>query len=276
MRSLLMHFRTLILISCCWAVTPASFAAEARDASWQFIQRALVASGVTQTGLLHERQLQWTAGVARLPPVLRRPGPHTDRAGALLAWMHAELLYGGYHAGASSLDETFASGRFNCLTSAVLYCALAQEIGLPVRGIAASDHVYVEIVEPQGFRPIETTTADATAKPKAKHPAPRVLSARQLVALIYYNRGVACFARKQYAQAAELSARALQLDFKNAAAHENLMAAVNNWAIALSEERRFDEAQSLLRFGHAAAPEDASLRRNLQAVERALQDKERP
>ena len=73
----------------------------------------------------------------------------------------------------------------------------------------------------------------------------------QLVATIYYNRGVDLLAEKHFADAAAANAKALRLDPENAIAKGNFLATINNWAIALGMSGEYAKAAELLRLGLA-------------------------
>lgn len=84
---------------------------------------------------------------------------------------------------------------------------------------------------------------------------PHEVSDVELVATIYYNRGVDRLDRKEYAEALTANAKALRLDPRRATARGNLLASLNNWAIALSAAGRHDEAVSRLRQGLVFEPD---------------------
>lgn len=77
----------------------------------------------------------------------------------------------------------------------------------------------------------------------------------ELVATIYYNRGVEYLQQTHFDLAAEFNAKALYLDPKSHTAWGNLMATINNWSIALAGEDRFEEAIALLDRGIKMDPE---------------------
>jgi tetratricopeptide (TPR) repeat protein len=91
--------------------------------------------------------------------------------------------------------------------------------------------------------------------PKALSPgAAREVSPAELVAIIYYNRGVDLLGEKRFSEAAVANVKALQLDPANATARENLLATINNWAIDLAEAGRYQDAAALLNLGLKIEP----------------------
>ena len=74
----------------------------------------------------------------------------------------------------------------------------------------------------------------------------REISDVQLIATIYYNRGVDELTAGRFSASAAANIKALQLDPQNENARRNLMATLNNWAIALASEKDYLNAAQLL------------------------------
>src|SRR5690606_18216377 len=77
---------------------------------------------------------------------------------------------------------------------------------------------------------------------------------------IYYNRGVAHLAAARFAEAEREFRLRLQLDPLAQAAQENLLAALNTWALARTDQAEFEQAARLLDRGRAANPDYGPLR----------------
>ena len=95
------------------------------------------------------------ADLKRLPP--------EERAEAVLTFLFENLLV-KYSKGIYRIDETLQSGLYNCITSAIVYLALAKSVGLEVRGVETTIHAYcnvyidgkcvmVECTNPYGYNP---------------------------------------------------------------------------------------------------------------------------
>jgi len=91
--------------------------------------------------------------------------PATDRAKGefILEYMHKNILK-SYSLYQSGVDTLLASGRYNCVSSAVLYMVLCKSAGLDVSGVITRDHAFallnsgaesidVETTNPYGFDP---------------------------------------------------------------------------------------------------------------------------
>ena len=79
----------------------------------------------------------------------------------------------------------------------------------------------------------------------------RELTPVQFIAIIYYNQGFDHLNANRYPEAIAANIKALQLDPESENAWKNLMAAINNWAIACIDknQNRFDLAAELLDYG---------------------------
>ncbi len=83
------------------------------------------------------------------------------------------------------------------------------------------------------------------------HASPRQITDVQLIATIYYNRGVDLLAERRFADAAAANAKAVRLDPNNATAQGNYLATINNWGIELAGTGDYAKAAELFRLGLA-------------------------
>jgi hypothetical protein len=79
-----------------------------------------------------------------------------DRGDYILSYMHRNFLR-SYTARQSRLDTLLSNGRYNCVSSAVLYLILAVSQGLEARGVATRDHAFVTVVRGDESWDVETT-----------------------------------------------------------------------------------------------------------------------
>jgi tetratricopeptide (TPR) repeat protein len=96
----------------------------------------------------------------------------------------------------------------------------------------------------------------------------REVSDVELLAMIYYNRGVDLLGEKRFAEAAAANAKALRLAPGNATARGNLLVTLNNWAIELGSTAHYAEAADLLRLGLAIEPGYQAFRLNYAHLHR--------
>ena len=91
------------------------------------------------------------------------PKTAKERAEFILGFMHKNLLK-SYSHNQTRIGTLLSNGRFNCVSSAVLYMVLCRSAGLFVRGVMTKDHAFtilhigesdidVETTNPYGFDP---------------------------------------------------------------------------------------------------------------------------
>jgi tetratricopeptide (TPR) repeat protein len=78
------------------------------------------------------------------------------RGESVLAFIHRRFLK-GYTENQTRLDEIFRTGRYNCVSSAVLYTIFAVAAGLDVRGVMTRDHAFVTVDTGAELIDVETT-----------------------------------------------------------------------------------------------------------------------
>ena len=104
---------------------------------------------------------------AELRPTLDAAADDWHRGYELHRAMH-RVFFGGERTELGSYDFNqmrvtgiFTSGRYNCLSSAMLFLVLARGFGLPVRAVIVPTHVFVEM-GPPGGKTIEIETTSPT------------------------------------------------------------------------------------------------------------------
>jgi tetratricopeptide (TPR) repeat protein len=245
--------------------------ADAADGRWDghsLLTASLVASGVTDGQVLRRYEDQVTGLIEELHRSGAVEGTPRQKAQAALEFLHRRVLVGGYQLDATDLTLVLEQGRFNCVSASVLFNCLTAPFGLVTRGLEIPGHAMSRLVLADGTLDVETTCpewfrllnnpkkqAELVEKRLGFRPkdeaAPREVSDVELVATIYYNRGVDLLAQKQFAEAVAANAKALELDPSSTTARGNLLATMNNWAIDLGSQGRYAEAAELLRQGLA-------------------------
>ncbi|REJ64712.1 MAG: hypothetical protein DWQ31_20710 [Planctomycetota bacterium] len=203
---------------------------------------------------------------------------------AALAWLihehlHRRLLTGEYEVAASNLEGALTGGAYNCVSAALLYYEASRQLGLHCEIVAWPDHVACRVATSHGSLAVEPTCVTwferarrGTQAPTAPRTTPpRCLTEVQFLALVDYNRGVALLREGRHQAAMQANLRALRLDPRNVSARNNLLAAINNEALALSRDRQFGAALELLARGRRLAPDYAPFVINTRHVEQQSQ-----
>jgi hypothetical protein len=125
-----------------------------RSYSWQELAGiALWASGGEAGSRFMDRILA-AAAELRADPSL--PADPRGRGEFILSYIHRGLLK-RYADRQTRVDEIFVNGRYNCVSSAVLYLILAASQGLEGWGVMTRDHAFVTIRAGKETIDVETT-----------------------------------------------------------------------------------------------------------------------
>lgn len=261
-------------------------AAAARMDQRGLLRAALIASGIDDSRRLAE-YLDRVAGWDR---PLREAGARPDQlwptARIVFEFMHRQVLRGGYRQDRNDLLQAIDTGHYNCVSATVLYCSLLARWGVAAHGLAFPGHVMCRASLDGASLDVETTcsrwfrlaaapqqqqtllerTLGGPEQYAAKLARRREATIAQLLAMIYYNRGIDLLAARRWEEALAANAKALRLDPENEAARGNLLATLNNWAIALGEAGRYRLAVDRLEAGLALDPGFAPLAANYAHV----------
>jgi tetratricopeptide (TPR) repeat protein len=246
-------------------------AADRRFDEHSLLKAALVAEGALDSAVFddcnerlrrHQRRLQRR----RLRSL--EGASLQQRARVVHEFMHAEILTGGYDKHGSSVVGALRHGRFNCVSSSILFRCLCTELGLPTAAVETSGHVWMRLTSPTRTAAVQTTDVQTTVaswqdairgdywpsvRPagsarnvsQTRRPA-REVGELELVAMIYYNRGVDLLHQRDYVSAAQMNRTALALDPRSLAARANLLASLNNRAVQLTEQEQYRAAHDVL------------------------------
>ncbi|MDR2951718.1 MAG: hypothetical protein LBU82_00590 [Treponema sp.] len=128
--------------------------------SWtDLAEISLWASGDSKASNL--KKIRDLAAALKDSPAL--PPSGEERAEYILAFMHKNLLK-AYSLAQTRIDTMLSNGRFNCVSSAVLYVILCESAGVKTSGVMTKDHAFatahigavdidVETTNPYGFDP---------------------------------------------------------------------------------------------------------------------------
>ncbi|MDR2758982.1 MAG: hypothetical protein LBB78_06355 [Spirochaetaceae bacterium] len=125
-----------------------------RPYSWQDLaQIALWASGGETGSRFMDRILTAAAELEAASSLSMAP---RERGEFILKFIHTKLLK-RYSERQTRVDEIFINGRYNCVSSAVLYLILAASQELEVWGVMTRDHAFVTIRAGKETIDVETT-----------------------------------------------------------------------------------------------------------------------
>lgn len=251
----------------------------------EFAEAALLASGVVDAGKRKEYLKRLDALEQQARAAVANARTPAAKGEALLKWLHGGPMSKGYVAHQTDLSGILDTGKFNCVSSAALYNALALRLGLDMRAIEVPDHAFsilydgtrhmdVETTNANGFNPARDKAAIAKFEqmtgfryiPDAHRDQRREVDEAGLAAIIYYNHGVLLSDAKRYHEALVANFAAMSLDPEFDSAVKNALAVLATWGTELSHAGKFEEALEVVTTGLALAPQDATLVNNYSAV----------
>lgn len=238
---------------------------------------ALTASGYAAADL--------PAGRARIDAVLEDLARHLSRTGAAddgtraeeaLAFLHGKILR-IYDLDATTMGDILDSGRFNCVSSAVLYLLAMRSLGIEAMGVKTADHAFclvrvggreidVETTNAYGFDPgtkkefndrFGKTTGYSYVAP-GNYARRREVDERELVALIIANRIAEATDRHDPRTALSL-AYGYSLLAAGGDGRKVLLDCVGNLAADLADRRDYASVEELARTAAALTGSDPRL-----------------
>src|SRR5208282_2889476 len=168
---------------------------DGRFGEFSLLEAGLIAGGIDRKDELLRYGKRFDAIVDSLRRSGSVCGTPRERAQAVFTFLHQSILRGGYNLQASDLRQAFDHGRFNCVTASLLFNCLAKRFDLRAVGLEIPGHAMSRLELPEETLDIETTCPrwfalnDSSRAAGGRRPA-RQVSEVELVATIYYNRGV--------------------------------------------------------------------------------------
>lgn len=279
-------------------------ASDGRLDRWDFLSAVLVVGG-TSSQELETWRCRLQTHIEKLQRTLQAKSTDSERLACVFAYLHQEILCGGYQLQATNLALALDEGRFNCVSATILFKLLADAVGLDVKFWQSPTHAFCRVQCGDSWVPVESTCptwleslaqhsrtrvdfteglAKIGSDPTASLPilrqkgvvgtaidlvqTGREISETQMLGTIYYNRGVDALVSRQYEFALLANLWAVKLDAENRAAQDNLLASLNNWAITLAEQGRFAEGAERLQVALRYRPDSAAVQGNLYRVYR--------
>jgi len=228
-------------------------AADGKLDHFSLFDAAVIASGVTGAEEVATCRARFREFRDSFTGEMTKKSSSRRRAEKIFRRVHQELLTGQYRASCTELHRTLDDGHYNCVTATILYRCLCADFGIPVKTIAETGHVYALLVSDRPVV-IQTTSPDGFTASDTIDGGRRITDV-QLVAKIYYNRGVSLLEERRFRDALDLLEIGHRLDQQDAIAWKNILACMNNWALSECDAGRFQRAAELLSRGLDMAPD---------------------
>lgn len=209
-----------------------------------------------------------------------KPGTKTDYelGKSLLAYLHETRLK-RYDSSQSAMHTLWKKGKFNCLSSTVLYLLCARSLGLTVQTVSTPHHVFCRLKDGETWIDVETTTkygfhpgtrheffnefgrlTGATYIPPGNYHDREVISDRQLLSLLLQ------------AQLPEKNPKVMRMAidwytlFPPEDSQRNLEYAFSYYVEWLNDEDLDDHAMTFVRHYKKRFETDPVLRKSVQAM----------
>ncbi len=244
-------------------------AADGNLDEFSLLEASLIASGIEDGHRIATYIADFSSLVTNCESVV--PAAMQPLAGeeAIYNTLHEQLLTGQYHSTCTEVDRAFDDGDYNCVTATILYQCLCEEFELSPTAVATSTHVRSRFLAPSTFD-VETTCAEwfdvVHQKPSTQtlrqNQRVRQLTDIELLAKIYYNRGVSRLETKAFFDGVALLEISQSLDPADKPTRKNLAAGINNWALAECDAGHFEHAIELVVVGIEKHPEFTPLLAN--------------
>jgi hypothetical protein len=242
--------------------------------------RELGTAALLASGIAPERIGAYEARLKGLYETLREEkGSIADPAAlgeAILGYLHGSL-FKTYEENATTLDGILDKGRYNCVSSAVLYMLAARSLGLEVEGVRTRDHAFCSLIAGERRIDVETTNPfgfDPGNKKEFKdsfgratgyaYVAPggygdrKAIGGRDLIGLILSNRASTLERAGRFAEATRLG-----VDYDDLCRNEDsrsfLVDRINNLVAELESRRDYARAETAARAASATYPEEGRL-----------------
>lgn len=249
----------------------------------QWAEACLIASGEYRPEVrkLHLKKLDKLAAQLR-----KEVGgkPAREQGEAILNHLHKNVLTQGYELSQSSLAELFVSGKFNCVSSTVLYHIQAKRLGLKTEAIEFdgslwdAGHVFPLLIDGDTEIDIETTDADGfdmraklaksgeTAFGLKNMADGHKLSEKEMLCLFYNNRAVEASRAESHLEVLRTRLLALAITPENIAAQEAAEGAWINLLASLGQAKKYAEAIKIGQVALDFAPVSAGIKNNTRVA----------
>jgi tetratricopeptide (TPR) repeat protein len=253
-----------------------------------FLEAVMIANHIRIPSLADELRERYEGHVSEVKREVARISDPRERCVAVHEWMHRRVLVGNYQADCTQISRALRDGDYNCVSATLLFQLFCQACELPTVAVATPTHVYARLLLGPARVDVQTTCPDwfrlssqqrrdfphsseafSTARQRSSFSRTdrgteeiREISDVQLLAKVYYNRGVRHLDARRFEAAEQEFRTSLLLDADDLSAQENLLATLNNWALDLAEKQEYAQAAAVLNRGLAECPDYAPFQAN--------------
>jgi tetratricopeptide (TPR) repeat protein len=226
------------------------------------LEAALIVAGHDRTTVLQYMGIL-AESTARCAVKLGPNDSHQSKLQTIFQHLATEFLRGEYRPNLHDVGRTVSDQSFNCLTATILFQSLCKSFSIEIDAVWEPSHV--KCWSRTGIM-IETTAASAefaTTPKSLDQLTGRRLSSPELLAKVFYNRGVSALQDERFSAALSSTWCSCLLDPLDSSAQANLRACLNNWALSALQQDNLALAKELLKEGLQLDPHYEPFSRNL-------------
>lgn len=141
-------------------------------------------------------------------------GSTRTRIERILTGMRAKVMTGQYDPAATQLPVMLRTGNYNCVSAATVFLGLAEISHVAARGVLLPGHLACRVWIPEEGQwiDLEPTQATRNAVPDSSTRGGRELTPVEVLAKLYYNRGIELLAERDYYPALRCAELSVALD----------------------------------------------------------------
>jgi tetratricopeptide (TPR) repeat protein len=227
----------------------------------------LIASGIVQADAFSAaRQRVRQIRKQALAGLDREADPYS--LGKTLLFRLHDQVFKEYDETASAAGMLLDQGKYNCLSSSILYYLIARDLGLAVSGALVPGHTFCVLSDPRGDKVVETTVRYGfdpgqveveqlkrqtryVYVPETVYTEKKTVTWRELMSLLYTNNLnlAGLVVHDDYADYLPRFRKALLFDPANAVFEKNMVVCLNNLVVLSLEAGRWEQAQAFIQEG---------------------------
>jgi len=238
----------------------------------------LIASGIVDADTFYACRQQLKSIRKQLTAGIDRNSDPYILGKTLLLRLH-DQVFKEYVETASFARVLLDKGKYNCLSSSILYYLTARDLGLAVSGVLVPNHTFCVLSDPRGDKRIETTLRYGfdpgrieveqlkqmiryVCVPEAVYKEEKFVAWRELLSLLYTNNlDLAGFVvRDDYEDYLPRFRKALLFDPQNKVFKDNMLVCLNNLAVLSLETGELEKAHAFILQGRALETSESTFK----------------
>lgn len=181
-----------------------------------------------------------------------------DKGARLLTWLHAGPMANGYSKSQDHLPALLDEGKFNCVSSTVMYNILGKRLGLDLRGILNLGHIFSIQYDGETSKDVQTTNARGFDFERQSRNR-REVGDFGVLAAVFRNTAIRMGKKEHHPEAIRAALFAQALDPQGRKQTEDVEGAFHNWCVSHFKKGGFTDALAVLTLGLEVLPDNTKL-----------------